>query len=241
MSEIQTDNCIEGYTEKSTDLGTDRGPYQWNRCGGLALSEFLLVTDPHSRLDMLVAGYEHRLHKALRYWRTRFIVIPTVEPPLVSNGPTGEKLNEEEVRLLGIEKLAEQFAKQRLDNPGTPVRLVPTTLDPVSSVVDPTIVERLISATATGPLRKKPKSDKDIEGMKMGEIAAMMREEGLIKHNHWHKAQYPNSFTGYEFVSWLVREFRDVPSRQQGMDWGVRLFERGLLEHCRSKHPFLDG
>ncbi|KAH6902312.1 vacuolar membrane-associated protein IML1 [Coprinopsis sp. MPI-PUGE-AT-0042] len=214
----------EGYTEMSTELGTDRDPYQWNR------------------LDMLVAGYEQLLHKALRYWRTRFIVIPTVEPPLVSNGPTGEKLNEEEVRLLGIEKLAEQFAKQRLENPGTPVRLLPTTLDPVSSVVDPAMIERLVSLHAAGPLRKKPKSDKDIESMKLGEVAAMMREEeGLIKHNHWHKAQYPNSFTGYELVSWLVREFRDVSSRQQGMEWGVRLFERGLIEHCRSKHPFLDG
>ena len=38
-----------------------------------------------SRHDyMLVAGYEQQFNESLRYWRTRFVVIPTLEPPTYS-------------------------------------------------------------------------------------------------------------------------------------------------------------
>ena len=48
---------------------------------------------------MLVAGYETQFNDALRYWRTRFVVIPTDEPPMTTTGPLGEKLNEEELHI----------------------------------------------------------------------------------------------------------------------------------------------
>ena len=66
---------------------------------------------------MLVAGYERQFNESLRYWRTRFVVIPTLEPPQLDVGPYGEKLNEEETRLLGIDKLAELFSKLRWQAP----------------------------------------------------------------------------------------------------------------------------
>jgi len=70
----------------------------------------------------------------------------------------------------------------------------------------------------------------------------MKEEDGVrIKLHKWHTAQYPDSFTGFDFVSWLVREFRDVSSRAQGTEWGVKLLSMGLFEHCRGHHGFLDG
>jgi len=199
---------------------------------------------------MLVAGYEHHLHDSLRYWRTRFIVIPTAEPPVLTSGPNGEALNEEEIRLIGIEKLAEQFTKlrwqpadEKITNPAPPVRFLPTTLDPAMSVLDESLVEQLDQIHATGPLRKKAKSEKDIADLSLSQIAKLMKEEGgvPIKHYIWHRAQYANSFIGADFVNWLLREFRDVSSREQATEWGVKLFEQGLFEHCREKHGFLDG
>lgn len=199
---------------------------------------------------MLVAGYEHHFNESLRYWRTRFVVIPTADPPSSNIGPTGEKLSDEETRILGIEKLAEQFTKLRWQppdekavSPGPPVRFLPTTLNPAVSVLDETLMERLDQIHAVGPLRKKPKSEREIGDMTLAAIAKAMREEdGVpIKHNQWHLRQYPDSFTGFEFVSWLVREFRDVSSRTQGTELGVRLLEQGLFEHCRDSHTFLDG
>lgn len=209
------------------------------------------LSDTLRRLDMLVAGYEHQFNESLRYWRTRFIVIPTSEPPSLKTGPSGETLNDEEARILGIEKLAESFTKLRWQSPeekerGTthaPTRFLPTTLSPAMSVLDEALMDQLDSIHAAGPLRKKMKSEREIADMSLGAIAKAMREEdGVpIKHNHWHKSHYPDSFTGFDFVSWLVREFRDVSSRAQGAEWGSKLQEQGLLEHVRDHHNFLDG
>lgn len=201
---------------------------------------------------MLVAGYEHLFNESLRYWRTRFIVIPTAEPPSLKSGPSGEALNDEEARLSGIEKLAESFTKLRWHSPEekekagimhAPTRFLPTTLSPAMSVLDETLMDQLDAIHAAGPLRKKMKSEREIADMSLSTIAKAMREEdGVpIKHNHWHKSQYPDSFTGFDFVSWLVREFRDVSSRAQGAEWGAKLQEQGLFEHVRDHHGFLDG
>ncbi|KIL67100.1 hypothetical protein M378DRAFT_74252 [Amanita muscaria Koide BX008] len=220
-----------GYTELSTNFSSHGlENYGWNR------------------IDMLVAGYEQNFNESMRYWRTRFILIPTTEPPMVTIGPAGEKLNDEEVRLLGMEKFAEQLTKMRWHPPDErqlpqPIRFLPTTLDPVASILDDSLMEQLDAIHAAGPLKKKMKSEREIGDMSLSAIAKVMREEdGVpIKNNHWHRAHYPNSFTGFDFVSWLVREFRDVSSRVQAAEWGVKLQEQGLLEHCRGFHGFLDG
>ncbi|KAG7093064.1 hypothetical protein E1B28_009356 [Marasmius oreades] len=202
-----------------------------------------------NRLDMLVAGYEHQFNESLRYWRTRFIVIPTTEAPTVTVGPSGERLNDEEARLVGIEKLAEQFTKlrwqppQERSNPSQAVRFLPTTLTPVDSLLDENLMEQLDLIHAAGPLRKKMKSEREIGNMTLMAIAKAMREEdGVpIKTHQWHRTQFSDSFTGYDFVSWLVREFRDVSSRTQAVEWGTKLQQQGLFEHARGYHGFLDG
>ncbi|KAJ7633176.1 hypothetical protein FB45DRAFT_1058142 [Roridomyces roridus] len=232
-------------------------PYQcliWPKLGG-GYTEQSLVFTSHgldnygwNSLDMLVAGYEHQFNESLRYWRTRFVVLPTEEPPTSNIGPSGEKLNDEETRILGIEKLADSFTKLRWrppdeKTPPPPVRFLWTTLNPAVSVLDEALMEQLDQIHAAGPLRKKMKSEREIAEMSLSAIAAAMREEdGVpIKHYQWHRSQYPHSFTGFDFVSWLVREFRDVSSRAQGTEWGVKLEEQGLFEHCRGHHGFLDG
>lgn len=198
---------------------------------------------------MLVAGYERQFNESLRYWRTRFVVIPTADSPQANISPSGEKLNDEETHLLGMDKLAEIFSKLRWqpqEERGIalpPVRFLPTTLGPSSCVLDNSLLSQLDEIHAAGPLRKKMKSERDIADMSPGAIAKAMREEdGVpIKYYEWHRSQYPDSFTGYDFVSWLVREFRDVGSRAQGAEWGVKLQAQGLFEHCKQTHGFLDG
>ncbi|TFY57828.1 hypothetical protein EVJ58_g6788 [Rhodofomes roseus] len=202
-----------------------------------------------NRLDMLVAGYESQFNDSIRYWRTRFVVIPTDESPGIHSGPNGEELNDEEVRLLGIDKLAELFSRARWippedrGKPVPPLRFLTTDLDPAASVLDESLTAQLEEIHASGPLRKKPKSAKDISDMSLAVIAKAMREEdGVpIKEHRWHGRKYANSFTGSDFVSWLVREFRDVSNREQGTEWGAKLQEQGLFEHCRGAHGFLDG
>ncbi|KAI0823536.1 hypothetical protein BC628DRAFT_515846 [Trametes gibbosa] len=221
----------EGYTEMRTSfISHGMENYGWNR------------------LDMLVAGYENQFSESLRYWRTRFVVIPTDESPHMSVGPGGERLNDEEIRLLGMDKLAECFSKVRWQaksdpNPPPPVRLIPTDLGPAQCVQDDSVVAQLDEIHATGPLKKKVKSEKDISEMSLTAIAKVMREEdGVpIKEHSWHGRRYSNSFTGTQFVSWLVREFRDISNREQATEWGGKLMEQGLFDHCRGMHGFLDG
>ncbi|KAG5720836.1 Vacuolar membrane-associated protein iml1 [Termitomyces sp. T112] len=228
----------------------------WPKLGG-GYTELSTAFESHglenygwNRLDMLVAGYEHNFNESLRYWRTRFIVIPSSEDPQPTSGPNGEKLNEEEIRIMGIEKLADQFTKlrwqspeEKATHPAPPVRLLPTTLGPAQCIRDVALMEQLDQIHAVGPLRKMMRSEREIGDMSLAAIAKAMREEGgvPIKDYHWHRSYYPNSFTGYDMVSWLVREFRDVSSRAQAAEWGVKLQEKGLFEHCRGLHNFLDG
>ncbi|KAG2037378.1 hypothetical protein BDR03DRAFT_920145 [Suillus americanus] len=201
-----------------------------------------------NRLDMLVAGYEHHFNESLRYWRTRFVVIPSTVPE-GNVGPSGEKLNDEEIRLMGIDKLAEIFTKLRWQPPDergspiAPVRFLPTTLGPADSVLDESLMAQLDEIHAAGPLKKKMQSTREIADTPLSLIAKLMREEdGVpIKSHQWHGAKYPDSFTGFDFVSWLVREFRDVSSREQGAECGARLLEQGLFSHCRGRHSLLDG
>lgn len=201
-----------------------------------------------TRLDMLVAGYEHQFNESLRYWRTRFVVIPTVVPE-GNVGPSGDKLNDEEIRLMGIDKLAEIFTKLRWQapdergSPAAPVRFLPTTLGPAHSIMDESLMAQLDEIHAAGPLKKKMQSTREIADTPLSMVAKLMREEDgvSIKFHHWHKAKYPDSFTGFDFVSWLVREFRDVSSREHGAEWGTRLLEQGLFTHVRGRHGFLDG
>ncbi|KAI0748730.1 hypothetical protein C8Q80DRAFT_1103693 [Daedaleopsis nitida] len=220
----------EGYTElKTTFRSHGMENYGWNR------------------LDMLVAGYENKFNESLRYWRTRFVVIPTDDNPHASILPTGDKLNEEEIRLLGMDKLAELFSKARVDENGQqsppPVRFITTDLGPAQCIVDEFITAQLDEIHASGPLKKKVKSERDIADMSLAAIAKAMREEdGVpIKEHRWHGRKYPNSFTGTQFVSWLIREFRDVSSREQATEWGAKLMDQGLFEHGRGTHGFLDG
>jgi hypothetical protein len=203
---------------------------------------------------MLVAGYEQQFNESLRYWRTRFVVIPTLEPPTYSGNISGggsDRLDEEEIRILGIEKLMEMFSRvrwqppdERAAGPAPSVRLLVTDVGPAAMVLDDNLTARLDEIHEAGPLRKKMKSERDIADMSLAAIAKAMREEdGVpIKEHRWQRQKHPDSFLGFEFVNWLIREFRDVSTRDQATEWGVKLQEQGLFEHSSGRHGFFfDG
>ena len=199
---------------------------------------------------MLACGYEQNLTDTLRYWRTRFLVIPSdkrPEPRPATRG--GKPLSEEEIRLLGMAELAARFTAARWlrqdenTDSHAPVKFVMTTLSPAACVSDDQLMKKLEETHHSGPLKKKPNSNRVLAGMSLGAIAAAMRmPDGVaIRDNRWHNTYYPDSFTGEEFVSWLLREFRDVSTREQGAEQGTRLEAQGLMSHCRGNYGFIDG
>jgi hypothetical protein len=195
---------------------------------------------------MVVAGYEHQFNESLRYWRARFVVLPTDIPSATTVVPHGEKLDDEEIRLAGMEKLVEMFSNARLRHGErtdlSPIRFLPTDLDPTSCVLDDDLMSQLDQVHATGPLQRRIQ-ERYISELGLPAIARSMREEGgvVIKEYRWHGRKYANAFVGWDLVAWLCREFADVPTREEGARWGVRLQESGLFDHCRRQHGFLDG
>ncbi|KAF8230989.1 hypothetical protein L208DRAFT_1378316 [Tricholoma matsutake] len=135
-----------------------------------------------------------------------------IEPPTSTIGPSGEKHNDEEMRILGIKKLSDQLT--RLHRQQAEDR----TNHPAMSVLDASLMDQLEQLNAAA-LCKKMKSEREIGEMTLAVIAKAMPEDDdvPIKNYQWHHSQYPNSFIGYDFVSWL------------GVEWGVKLLEQGLF------------
>jgi hypothetical protein len=70
----------------------------------------------------------------------------------------------------------------------------------------------------------------------------MREEDGVpIKDWRWHNKTYPNAFTGTDFISWLVREFKDISTREQALEAGLKYEDKHLFEHCRRQHRLMDG
>ncbi|KAI8588635.1 hypothetical protein BDZ88DRAFT_498667 [Geranomyces variabilis] len=66
-------------------------------------------------LDHLISGYQEELTENLRFWRTRFLLIP-LENVSHTNpflNPQNEDLDEEEARVVGFEKFIEVFERAR--------------------------------------------------------------------------------------------------------------------------------
>lgn len=200
-----------------------------------------LETYGWNRLDMLVAGYEGAFHDSLRYWRTRFLVIPA-RPPLPDEG-----LNEEEIRLKGADKLAELLNKARwVPSPSesvAPLRFVATTLGPAACVLDAAVTERIEQLHRDGPLGKRNNRGA-VSNLGPAQLAAIMREAPKdipIRNYRWHNNTYHDAFTGSDLVSWLVREFKDVHTREQAAEIAANFHHQRLFTHCRDRHGFLDG
>ncbi|KAI8922182.1 hypothetical protein DFJ77DRAFT_425692, partial [Powellomyces hirtus] len=70
-------------------------------------------------LDHLISGYQEELTENLRFWRTRFLLIPLESVSHMNPflNPQGEDLDEEEVRVVGFEKFIEVFERARWRQP----------------------------------------------------------------------------------------------------------------------------
>lgn len=204
----------------------------------------------HSSLDRTITGHQKDFGDLVRFWRTRYLVIPSEERPIERRADAGfgEILSDEECRLLGITRLADLFHKARwlgpddsLDQFAVP-QFLPTTLDPSASVLDDDLMAQLDQSNATAATGKPRLSDKELEGMSLLNVAQAMREEhGLIQDNQWHGNVYPDSFTGQSWVTWAVRAFRDVSTREEAENMGARFLKEGLFAHVRREHAFMDG
>ncbi|PKI82592.1 Iml1p [Malassezia vespertilionis] len=214
--------------------------------------------DPHSYnwtyLDSLVAGYEHKLRPSLRFWRARFVLVPSEGSPPPMTASTGEKLSDEEVRLVGIDRLAELFARVEYRAPNEPrsargavLRFLPTTLDPSSSMLDEAFLHALqgVADELSRRTTTKPKSVRRLARTRsLALLASDLRSseaEVKVRDRLWHRVLYFNTIVGTDLVTWLCKTYADIRSREDAERFGRKLQKEGYLEHVLHAHAFHDG
>lgn len=200
----------------------------------------------YNHLDHLING-ERIDFGPLRYWRTRFILIPSGREPVTFPGlmPKNENLGSNDLLWLGAQKVMETLNRYLLKRPeGTPqqrsLKIVATTFDPSTCVLDEELMmdlARQIHGDSSGDKKKK------LEGMTLANVAELMcqPDNGLvIRTRWWESRQHVSSFNGFELREWLQNTFEDVTSREKAQEWAAELTNKGLIEHVTKSHGFLD-
>jgi hypothetical protein len=219
-------------------------------------------------LDALIAGYsdDEEFGSATKYWRTRFVVVPSEGSPPSMKGSNGEDLSDEEVRLLGMDRLADLFGRARWrpkqhnisksrqirsnTDSAAPLRFIPTSLDPAMSLRDGEFMRRVEAAfhddSIEADLRRQKRESLN-RTVKDLDYASLVRDmysstSGLkINDRLWNRIMYRESFSGADFVTWLCREYDDVKTREEATEWGNRFIREQVLQHVHDYHGFLDG
>ncbi|KAK5665637.1 vacuolar membrane-associated protein iml1 [Batrachochytrium dendrobatidis] len=230
-----------------------------------------LATYNWNYLDHLVAGYQEKMTDALRYWRTRFLLIPT-ETLVTSSilmSANNDTLDEEEVRIAAFNKFIDALEKVRWVPPSETVsngkttrsiqvqhtsfdasafvkselsRAGDTVLTDVASNRRRTSVSALSSFMSMTSIPISL-TERLNRSCSLSEIAIAMQQSNgpSFKDRRWHFTRFERVCVGSEFVDWLVRCFLDINTRDEAVQFGNYLLENGVIQHAYRKHKFMDG
>ncbi|KAK2613611.1 hypothetical protein N8I77_000515 [Diaporthe amygdali] len=213
-------------------------------------------------IDSFIAGHYDEMSESLRFWRARYVLIPTTSSKDMSNPQYAD--NEEEVRLEGIRYLAQQWLRHRYVPPGERRfqpqgprnRKDPNPLDIVYKTEDPSVViaaelETLPLLESMEPGNRKGHLVTNREHFKKSNfsIAALAEamqqpvEEGGVRlqNRRWHFRLHYNCFIGSDMTNWLLDNFEDLESREEAEALGDSLMvDKGRDdEKDSSKEPGL--
>ena len=153
-------------------------------------------------LDRLIAGEEDELSPSIRYWRTRYILIPSDREPPVNSGvvPKGEEFGALDVLISGAAKVIETIGKNQWRRPGeatAPLRLLHTTFDPSACVLDDGLMIELERLTKG---EEQHDAGKAIEGMTLQTVAEMMCQpnNGLVIRDRWWNREWSSEMQQYK-------------------------------------------
>ncbi|EPX71214.1 DEP domain-containing protein [Schizosaccharomyces octosporus yFS286] len=208
-------------------------------------------------VDQLISGFETYLPDSVKYWRARFVLIPTgnFSPNLIQKFQASEQdsYTEEELRVEGVCKLCEILRRGEFDPMNENSQKTPqvtsanslgikfTTLslrDYINSELE--AITNDSNRNGKSLLMPNKHLTTDIDNYTLAK--EMQGINGLkIDDITWHYRVYENCFLGSEFVSWIVNTFIEINNREEALVFGNKLLKNGLIEHIRKKHPLLDG
>jgi hypothetical protein len=211
-------------------------------------------------IDTFLAGYHDEFSEVLRFWRARFVLIPVEIPPVHRRPlPMLAEDSEEEIRLEGIRKLTQVWQKFRYIPPEeryfqptsaskqkdpNPLAIEYHTRDPSAVVAagpDHSLLNDVDSEFQTSifsDAEKYHKSSIDIK--KLAED--LQGEKGIqMLDRRWHLKLHYNCFLGFDLTNWLLTNFKDIETRDEAVDFGNELMDKGLFQHVQRRHQFRDG
>ncbi|KAI1843893.1 hypothetical protein JX266_009949 [Neoarthrinium moseri] len=194
-------------------------------------------------IDSYLAGHFEELTENLRFWRTRFVLIPMSSRASMSKTHLGD--NEEEIRLEGIKRLAQAWQRNRYMPPserqfqssGHKLR-DPNPLDIVYKTEDPSVVvaaemetlpffENLESHSRKGQLvsDRERFSKSNFNLSTLAEAIQQPLESGGVRmqNRRWHLRLHYNCFIGSDMTTWLLDNFEDLESREEAVELGESL------------------
>ncbi|KAI0132999.1 hypothetical protein BJ170DRAFT_268761 [Xylariales sp. AK1849] len=213
------------YEAREIDIVTPRPEKNWNY------------------IDSYLAGHFEEMTESLRFWRTRFVLIPMNSRGSVSRPQTGD--NEEEIRLEGIKRLAQAWQRHRylpaserhFQSAGRKSR-DPNPLDIVYKTEDPSMViaaemetlplfENVEATSRKGQLvsDKERFSKSNFNISALAEAIQHLVETGGIRmqNRRWHLRLHYNCFIGSDMTTWLLDNFDDLESREEAVELGNSL------------------
>lgn len=224
---------------KIDPLHAARSPLNWNQ------------------IDQVLAGYgEYGLNKNECGFRSKLVVLPAEIPSntysSVINGRK-ETLTQEEIRLEGLNRLISSIAKSSLlttkekqMKKNKREEIQPEILFYTGSLFDfireqKSSLDRSVLSYKDSIFadRKQLKRDVDIKTLAY-EIQHGNNPLTLVNRK-WHWKRHQNSFIGSEMVNWLLRNLSDIDTREEAVEYGQSLMDKGLFKHVLNKHGFLDG
>jgi hypothetical protein len=203
-------------------------------------------------LDNFIAGHEEEMTDALRFWRTRFILIPIQDVTAfkATLGSGTDTLNEEEIKIAGFTKFLEVVEKVRVTqmrpkHPIDSLGIVLTPLNTADYVHEERNKYQSGHTTDVDPLSESIHEPKWTRNSPIADIVDTLFSptEGIkFKDRFWDK-QYDNSFIGHQLVDWLLLNLGDLRSRDEATEYAedVLRVEHEVFEHCSKRHRFLDG
>lgn len=209
-------------------------------------------------LDHLISGYQDEMTENLKFWRTRYLLIPfdgdKINNFSSSATPPNEVFDEEEVLVAGFLKFVDFFDKnqsnpkgerEKINPPRFPKKKISITMTTFDSAAYVRGELLGINLGTKSEIQTTMPSKKGLTKNSAFEVIAnaMQQAEGGLSFSDrlWHFITYRNVFIGRECVDWLIQNFSDIDSREDAVNFGNKLLSLGHFEHVLAKHGFLDG
>ena len=217
-----------------------RHSFDWQRMDRLLLEGKELVFNP-DKLGLRTA---------------RYVLVPDKDRSPTAKPFGMEKDNDEEIRLEAINKLTNIWQKNQVvlqdEDPFEGVAQIQPRFNRLD-VIYRTRHPSAVVATEFNSLFLTEKWQSDPEAIVADQFKrsnydlstlarAMQGEQGVhLPDRRWHITLYRNCFVGIDLTTWLLKSFTDLKSREDAIELGNELMERGLFVHVRGKHEFRDG